>query len=554
MKIAKPFTNIALSLSGGGYRATTFHLGAMAYLNAIELDGKNLLHNVKIISTISGGTLTGVMYAHKLSQNGDFQDCFDKLYFLLTEDKLVDRALHKLNKPKNWTNDYKSRDAINAFSEVYNEDFYDKATFGDLYRTENKHHHLTDAIFGSSEFTYGIQFRFQEKHDNARFGNGKLNIPTPVSNHIRLADATAASSCFPGGFEPMIMPKDFGNGPKSEVDKYWFSNENSKKPYPSTAIMDGGIIDNQGIEGVKLVEERRAKKENDQDKDEVTEAFIGTYLVSDVSAENMKPYKVPVLKHSSFKNIFTLNRINFALLISFAVIVGLLFTGLATWAIILCSVFLTLMGIYLIVFLSVRNLIRKALGENFGEDAVPELMHDFGVLRRTPIYILVYLIKFRVSSVVKMVSNVFLRRIRRLQLDSLYEDNTWNYRFKSNYIYSLIQKKASMSDALAKVIKMANSMPTTLWFSSEEKKGKMLDNLIAAGQITMCYNLISYAKKIKSKKYKAKVWDVLTDADRDAITVLQTSMEADLQKFQENPFWLLEENKANRRFPKTETA
>ena len=29
-----PFENIALSLSGGGYRATSFHLGALTYLSS----------------------------------------------------------------------------------------------------------------------------------------------------------------------------------------------------------------------------------------------------------------------------------------------------------------------------------------------------------------------------------------------------------------------------------------------------------------------------------------------------------------------------------------
>ena len=121
--IPVPFTNMAVSLSGGGYRATTFHLGALSYLDFRKYKDRPLLENVSIVSTISGGTLTGVMYALKLAQGETFADCFHKLYKLLSENNLVDLALEKLNKPAKWKNKYKSRDLINAFSEVYDELF-----------------------------------------------------------------------------------------------------------------------------------------------------------------------------------------------------------------------------------------------------------------------------------------------------------------------------------------------------------------------------------------------------------------------------------------------
>ncbi len=537
MKIAKPFTNMALSLSGGGYRATTFHLGAMAYLHAQKYQDENLLQRVKIISTISGGTLTGVMYAFKLAKGERFQDCFDRLYTLLSEDKLVDQALHKLNKPKNWTNKHKSRDLINAFSEVYNEHFYDQATFGDLYNSTAENNHLTDAIFGASEFTYGIQFRFQEKDDNARFGNGYLSLPDEASSEIRLADATASSSCFPGGFEPMIMPHDYGNGPDSIVEKSWKAKAFDGTPYQATAIMDGGIIDNQGIEGVKLVEDRHAIKDK---KDQEGQDYIGTYIVSDVCSEMMKPYKVPILEHSSWKDLFTLRRINISCILLFIVIVGLLFAGLPTWGIIASSVVLTLITIYFLLFMTTRKIVRSGLTANFGAEAVPELMRDFVVLLKTPIYILLYLVKFRLGSVSTMVSSLFLRRIRRLQLDSLYDDSSWNYRFKSNYIYALNEEDSDISPAARRVINMANNMPTTLWFTQKEKDEGMLDNLIAAGQITMCHNLIKYIKKIKEGRYQDRVWAVLSPEEQEAITTMETSMKKDWERFQEDPHWLLQ--------------
>lgn len=42
--------NIGIALSGGGYRATVFHLGVLA-----RLSEDNLLDQISFISTVSGG-------------------------------------------------------------------------------------------------------------------------------------------------------------------------------------------------------------------------------------------------------------------------------------------------------------------------------------------------------------------------------------------------------------------------------------------------------------------------------------------------------------------
>ena len=47
-----PFQNLALSLSGGGYRAASFHLGLMTYLSSVHWRGKTLLERIRIISTV----------------------------------------------------------------------------------------------------------------------------------------------------------------------------------------------------------------------------------------------------------------------------------------------------------------------------------------------------------------------------------------------------------------------------------------------------------------------------------------------------------------------
>lgn len=53
--------NIGISFSGGGYRAATFHLGTLSFLNTIHVsEGKTLLDCVSVMSTVSGVQLLGL--------------------------------------------------------------------------------------------------------------------------------------------------------------------------------------------------------------------------------------------------------------------------------------------------------------------------------------------------------------------------------------------------------------------------------------------------------------------------------------------------------------
>ena len=75
-----PFNKIALSFSGGGYRAASFHLGTMSYLNRLNWGGTPLLNQVKMISTVSGGTIPGVIYALQKQEDTTFEEIY---HFLL---------------------------------------------------------------------------------------------------------------------------------------------------------------------------------------------------------------------------------------------------------------------------------------------------------------------------------------------------------------------------------------------------------------------------------------------------------------------------------------
>lgn len=49
-----PFDEIALAISGGGFRAATYGLGTLMYLQHLTFAGKSLLERAKFMSSASG--------------------------------------------------------------------------------------------------------------------------------------------------------------------------------------------------------------------------------------------------------------------------------------------------------------------------------------------------------------------------------------------------------------------------------------------------------------------------------------------------------------------
>jgi hypothetical protein len=299
--------------------------------------------------------------------------------------------------------------------------------------------------------------------------------------------------------------------------------------------MDGGVIDNLGIEGVKLAEMRHTKN---------GEPFIGTYIVSDVSSEMMQPYEVPKLKESSLKNFFTINGINIVTRILLVVIIGVLgFVSLSRLSTIILSSVLPILVIWNILYFMAKAQLKRVIKETFGQDQLSEYIKDFSILIKTPIYILIYLVQFRLTSVLKMVSDIFLKRIRRLSLNSLYDSSEWNYRFKSNYIYTLEKEETDLSPQMQKAITAANSMPTTLWFTETEFKNNVLKDLIACGQFTQCKNLLTYLDRIIDGTYKEKVWTNLTPDYKQKLLELRQHITDDWARFQKDAYWLFDQHK-----------
>jgi hypothetical protein len=189
------------------------------------------------------------------------------------------------------------------------------------------------------------------------------------------------------------------------------------------------------------------------------------------------------------------------------------------------------------LFFSLQAVFRARVKATFAGEELPEIMQDLKVLINTPLNTIIHLIMFRATSALKMITDVFLRQIRRLQLHGLYKSSTWNYRIVSNNIYEL-EEAARLTPALKKVINAANSMPTTLWFSQKEKDDGALDDLIACGQLTLCRNLANYLHDLKKGSSKSLVWDEIKEYHQEIDAVLEV-LELYWQSFRVDPHWLV---------------
>ena len=101
----------------------------------------------------------------------------------------------------------------------------------------------------ATDFELGLPFRFQATCDISEIenrdepygviGNRRHKIDREDARHIRLADIMTSTSCSPLVFEPITFPGEFKMG------EWKTSMEEREISYQ---LMDGGLVDNQGID------------------------------------------------------------------------------------------------------------------------------------------------------------------------------------------------------------------------------------------------------------------------------------------------------------------
>lgn len=530
--------NLALCLSGGGYRAAAFHLGTLDMLHRL-----GLLPQVRMLSTVSGGTITGAKYVSALSkkppemsQEACFEQFYRDLYNVLLTERLPDQWISQI--------DVDTRSLIRAVAKTYDDRLFAHQRFEQVIAAKESLH-LKEIVFNTTELRTGTNFRFRVGK-GGRIGNGNISIPQEMLANVRLADAVAASSCFPGGFEELAFPDDFV-WPEPATDALRQSDRTAflleitdgqltpalaKELAQPVPLVDGGIYDNLGVEAL-LLANRRMKNTYP----------IGTLIISDtdnmgIEETLMTPLKadLPVPK---FIQQVTLQRwvgiiqgvFWLFLLSTIASIVGVVLLGLnGQWAIALLVlwagiVFGGLTALFWAIAgaaqrisslpktLSQRQLRqRTSLDTPDGEnilDTLMDIISDWNRLLETvgglTLAQAYRLILIRLQAI-PAIMLAFLKGQRRRNYDSVLDsDRDVDFNVIRNFIRTIRDRKSNAAEdaallnaltpeertTMAAIALEATRTPTTLWLDSEPETAKrQLMVLIACGQFTLCYQLL----------------------------------------------------------------
>jgi predicted acylesterase/phospholipase RssA len=494
------FGEIALCLSGGGYRAASYSFGTLDMLDEMDL-----LRDVKLFSTASGGTFTGLTYAAWRGEDKTFGQFYDDFYNFLLNTNAIQKALDDLYtapSPSGSTD----LSLIRAAAEEYRDGLFRDRTFQSLLEGVGTDKPFKELIFNATEFRMGNSFRFRASDDPDVFiGNQVFAVPREVAGEIRLADIVAASSCFPAAFEPIRFPEDFwwtGNleDVRAELEKdvknpvtgkiYRNGFKDKQGNFVSLPLMDGGIYDNQGIASAVLADYKQT---------------FDLFLISDTSPRNDDMLNFPTT--DARRGWFTINTLFWAavaLFIAAVINVVLLayyfFTALdarrASWF------ELTLLYIAPVFFsLAVAGLLLWIYGLFRPHRTITISGATFelwDIVKKLAIPDFIELVKARFSSLATMASDVLLKRIRQLQFTGIMDDAKRGKLVSFNLIYDLnptvprtdLWKLAPDLEPTAEMVeisKTAEAVATTLWVNKKD-----LDTLIVCGQITTCFSLLKY--------------------------------------------------------------
>jgi hypothetical protein len=623
-----PFQNIGLAFSGGGFRAASFCLGTLSYLNEVSWEEGTLLRQVKYISSASGGTITNATYALSVAYGKSFGEFYRHLFGQLEGLALLTSVFNILNDDSVWEQEaykHKRRNLINAFSIAYDQLLFSwpgetpSARFEALMQAKAGGH-LEEVCFNTTEFYRGVLFRQAvklkpdtESPEEFLYGNYILNLRNGIERRIRLADALAASSCFPAGFEPIVFPSDFINDDLSRdellsnmriqpQEMKWeelndlcadedlqamlkalgkpikipdlragvlgLEDADKLRKNFETGLMDGGVDDNQGIDSLMRANKRR---------EEGTTGFapFDLMMTNDVGSHYMDPYTPAERKEHSGYMALSLHTVRIiSLLLACAgivlIVAALRFLadrwgiGLAVLGAALALVFGAVFGGLQYLRHFIKGKLRSGGGLNLESNFSPEIAAKFfDFFGGTPIGVLKDMLSERITSILTLNNDVFLKRIRQILYERILDEGRGCFRMKTNHVYDLaysndvnrLQNDAGDPEleptpAMQIVAQCAFEMGTTLWFSTLNKEAKDFNQaaLIATGQFTTCYNLLLYIYRMKEPR-KAKggteipsYFDELDPGTQERIDKLQGQMRQHYAAFRQDPFWLYNES------------
>lgn len=223
---------VALCLSGGGFRAALFHLGALRRLNEL-----GVLSRVTTITSVSGGSILSAHLADRVrawprpsERIEDWDASVVQPFLELTRKDFRTRPILKRLLPWNWLRDTTAVDALSAL--------YERRLTS--MRLQNLPAHPR-FVFCATDISYAVNWEFSKDW----MGDYRAGYMRPPAG-LALARAVAASSCFPPVFDPLrpdLAPDRLtsGSAPKGPA---------RDRIIRRLGLADGGLYDNMGLEPV----------------------------------------------------------------------------------------------------------------------------------------------------------------------------------------------------------------------------------------------------------------------------------------------------------------
>lgn len=230
IKIDGKSHKVGIALSGGGFRASIFHMGILR-----RLDELNILSKIDVISTVSGGSILGAYYTNELGKGhsiSTIEDGFKKCLKANVRFRGLTGTFifHPIRAIRALAPGYTR---TNITARVFDEILFSGSTLQDLPDQPK-------LIINATSLNTGQVWKFS-KNEMYDYRYGTVEKPD-----VPLCDAVGASAAVPGLFPPLVLENKYLSD--LQPSKYSrTSNHPDQFKIKHLALSDGGVRDNQGV-------------------------------------------------------------------------------------------------------------------------------------------------------------------------------------------------------------------------------------------------------------------------------------------------------------------
>ncbi|HEY1308620.1 MAG TPA: patatin-like phospholipase family protein [Vicinamibacterales bacterium] len=223
----RPQPGIALCLSGGGYRAMLFHLGALWRLGEL-----GYLPKLARVSSVSGGSITAAVLGHRWKTLGFDASGVPVNFVAAIVEPIRGLAGRTIDGAAIIEGIFTPGSIADKVTDAYRQHLFDRATLQDLPPEPR-------FVINATNVQSGALFRFSRPYI-ADYRVGLIEHPT-----VEIAVAVAASSAFPPVLSPLRIAFEESQWTASGLPH----EDLHRDPYLTNVVLtDGGVYDNLGLE------------------------------------------------------------------------------------------------------------------------------------------------------------------------------------------------------------------------------------------------------------------------------------------------------------------